>query len=269
MVLCWLSIDPLAEKYPNVGGYTYCLNNPIKYIDPDGRWVKGAGFWRNMTSSDARIYAEDAAKNRPDAEVTKHSTNKFSVQYMNLHDNGDVGYKTDYYDGKKSTAYKSVEIGVLKNSYSEMSSEPSFSDYLKNYSSAANMTSDWASGAGAKYRVFNNTSETRAMKNAVGVVAARNLFYSKNDPNASVTNFGASFGLSGLAKAGLDATEQFIGSYSIEIHSNGKALQFSVFNTTSAQSAGYGIFPEYERSTMSNGGNMRQLYIWTEPLNKE
>lgn len=33
----WLNTDPLAEKYPNVSPYTYTLNNPIKYIDPDGR----------------------------------------------------------------------------------------------------------------------------------------------------------------------------------------------------------------------------------------
>ena len=36
-VQLWLSIDPLAEKYPGVSPYAYCLNNPILYIDPDGR----------------------------------------------------------------------------------------------------------------------------------------------------------------------------------------------------------------------------------------
>jgi RHS repeat-associated protein len=33
----WLSVDPLAEKYPGVSPYVYCLNNPINVIDPDGR----------------------------------------------------------------------------------------------------------------------------------------------------------------------------------------------------------------------------------------
>jgi RHS repeat-associated protein len=35
------SIDPLAEKYPNVSPYAYCNNNPISNIDPDGRdWYR-------------------------------------------------------------------------------------------------------------------------------------------------------------------------------------------------------------------------------------
>jgi hypothetical protein len=34
--------DPLAEKYYSVSPYAYCSNNPVKYIDPDGRLVKFA-----------------------------------------------------------------------------------------------------------------------------------------------------------------------------------------------------------------------------------
>jgi RHS repeat-associated protein len=33
----WLSVDPLAEKKPFMSSYIYCLNNPLRYIDPDGR----------------------------------------------------------------------------------------------------------------------------------------------------------------------------------------------------------------------------------------
>ena len=30
------TVDPLADKYPNVTPYLYCNGNPIKYVDPDG-----------------------------------------------------------------------------------------------------------------------------------------------------------------------------------------------------------------------------------------
>ena len=34
----WLSVDPLADKYPNISPYAYCGWNPIKFVDPDGRY---------------------------------------------------------------------------------------------------------------------------------------------------------------------------------------------------------------------------------------
>ena len=33
----WLSVDPMADKYPSISPYAYCAWNPIKLVDPDGR----------------------------------------------------------------------------------------------------------------------------------------------------------------------------------------------------------------------------------------
>ena len=37
----WLSVDPMADKYPNISPYAYCNWNPVKLVDPDGRefWI--------------------------------------------------------------------------------------------------------------------------------------------------------------------------------------------------------------------------------------
>ncbi|MCQ2346149.1 MAG: RHS repeat-associated core domain-containing protein [Paludibacteraceae bacterium] len=33
----WTRVDPLVDKYLNISPYAYCNNNPLKYVDPDGR----------------------------------------------------------------------------------------------------------------------------------------------------------------------------------------------------------------------------------------
>ncbi|MBO7201444.1 MAG: RHS repeat-associated core domain-containing protein, partial [Bacteroidales bacterium] len=35
----WLSVDPMADKYPALSPYAYCAWNPVKLVDPDGREV--------------------------------------------------------------------------------------------------------------------------------------------------------------------------------------------------------------------------------------
>src|SRR5690606_41135128 len=64
----WMNVDPLEEKYPNESPYIYTGNNPVRFIDPDGRmavdvlgdnddWYENASTgeleWRN--SQDATI----------------------------------------------------------------------------------------------------------------------------------------------------------------------------------------------------------------------
>jgi RHS repeat-associated protein len=36
LMTMWLSVDPLADKYPSISPYSYCAWNPIKLVDPDG-----------------------------------------------------------------------------------------------------------------------------------------------------------------------------------------------------------------------------------------
>jgi RHS repeat-associated protein len=43
----WYGVDPMAEKYPNVGGYVYCVGNPVRLIDPDGMEAEEIGEANN------------------------------------------------------------------------------------------------------------------------------------------------------------------------------------------------------------------------------
>ena len=60
----WWAVDPKSEQMPWQSSYNSMDNNPIWHNDPLGDWVKGAGFWKNVTSSDAKIKAKEyASKN--------------------------------------------------------------------------------------------------------------------------------------------------------------------------------------------------------------
>ena len=60
----WLAVDPLAEFYPGWNPYNYTMNNPINYIDPDGRSTEvvstGEGTYKvvggDLNDNDKGIY---------------------------------------------------------------------------------------------------------------------------------------------------------------------------------------------------------------------
>lgn len=41
LMTMWLSVDPMADKYPSISPYAYCAWNPVKLVDPDGKeiWI--------------------------------------------------------------------------------------------------------------------------------------------------------------------------------------------------------------------------------------
>ncbi len=44
----FLTIDLLAEKYYSISPYAYCNNNPIRYIDPDGKTIQVYDYINNQ-----------------------------------------------------------------------------------------------------------------------------------------------------------------------------------------------------------------------------
>ncbi len=62
-----MSVDPLCEKYYWISPYAYCLNNPVKYIDPDGRevWIAHRfddGKTTSVQYKNGTLYNSDGSK---------------------------------------------------------------------------------------------------------------------------------------------------------------------------------------------------------------
>ena len=64
----WLSVDPMAAKYPSTSPYAYCRNNPIVLFDPNGMFDD----W--VMDKNGVIYWDENAKDQ--------STTKFGEQYL-------------------------------------------------------------------------------------------------------------------------------------------------------------------------------------------
>lgn len=73
----WLSVDPLADKYPNISPYAYCGWNPINAIDPDGRdWYEADGEikWTDYKNQQAMDKAKLSGRYLGEAVVMFNGT---------------------------------------------------------------------------------------------------------------------------------------------------------------------------------------------------
>ena len=84
----FISVDPLAEKFPNVSPYAYALNNPIVLVDPDGR--EPIPFYRRWFGASRQAWQW-------------YSTG--GVTYDNTTFNSAASYSTQH---QRASAYQSV-----------------------------------------------------------------------------------------------------------------------------------------------------------------
>ena len=111
----WMSVDPLEEKYYNSSSYAYCNNNPIRFIDPDGRkllFASGTTEAFNQKFRAAIMYLHEHNADGIIAQIDKSST----IIYITER----VGEPSAFSETKK-TIYWDPNMGVLTSSDKKMS----------------------------------------------------------------------------------------------------------------------------------------------------
>ncbi len=109
----WLSPDPMQLKYPHVSSYAYCMGNPVKLIDPDGRDYH---VYIDEKTNTIRIYAiyyaatEDAESARKAISFWNNQSGKYKykdkVVNFDLHVNE---VEVDMRYGKVESVRKKVD----------------------------------------------------------------------------------------------------------------------------------------------------------------
>ncbi|MBO4655992.1 MAG: RHS repeat-associated core domain-containing protein [Bacteroidales bacterium] len=128
----WLSVDPMSDKYPSLSPYTYCANNPVKLMDPNGEEVY--------------IYGNDDNKNTIVNSLNQHfenitigydKTGKLNIIEGTAQTDDEIEFAKALSDGK-------IEVNIQLNNSSITDFKNSNGETLVVEGEAYNLTYNYA-----------------------------------------------------------------------------------------------------------------------------
>ena len=145
MASLWYGVDPLAEKYITTGGYVYTLNNPVKFIDVDGReWTQTTDKKGNTVITVSLNLSFNGDFSAAQMENYKNTiSSEFNRMISDASDgrmSGVIKFYTNNKDVVQSLVLTSDESSIIAGSTTYMSSQVNVNDKngaLKDYAIVA------------------------------------------------------------------------------------------------------------------------------------
>jgi len=172
----WLSVDPLVEKTKEP--YSFCYNNPLRFVDPDGRqgedWVKHNGLmtWDSNVKNQkdaVRYYGKDAKYYAPNA-------------YGAYDKKGDYTLYSDYGKFvKNGVEYqapdRAVNTNAKKEAYKKAETANKAASAISAGSGVKDVLMEGAVAQSSNTKIYNVTEDIVSATSGAGV--AKYLKYSK------------------------------------------------------------------------------------------
>lgn len=99
----FISVDPLWEKYPSLSPYQYCANNPLVYVDPDGKEITNP---QGMVLSNPQVLMLMVALDNEICQQSGLKTEEFTIEITG----------GDRYKGSNGNIYSRSNDEVIKES---------------------------------------------------------------------------------------------------------------------------------------------------------
>ncbi|MBR3577206.1 MAG: RHS repeat-associated core domain-containing protein [Bacteroidales bacterium] len=152
----WLSVDPMADKYPSTSPYTYCANNPVRLVDKDGRKIDP---WNEEGEKALQEYFDQFKRRTIEkafglTSYTKIATNPYESDYIEYASNIRGQSKEEFI----------ANMGRDAKHLSETDLDEAFSVYLALSSEDAYVVGVWNNQQGAYTTSPETTGGTTVIK---------------------------------------------------------------------------------------------------------